>query len=79
MPDRDRGEKGIWTDEKLITLPPNDSSSTEINDKFVLCSSLQDILILQHFTSDIYVYRSRLHYHHGCLIILSVRGQPSCR
>lgn len=74
-----RGGKSIWTDEKLISPPPNDSSSTEINDKFVLCTSLQDILILQHFTFDIYVCRSRLHYHRGCLIILSVRRQPSCR
>lgn len=73
------GEKSLWRDEKLITLSPNDSSSIEVNDKFVLCTNLQDILILQHFASDIYVYRSRLHYHQGCLIILSARGRTRYR
>lgn len=58
----------------------NDSRSHEINDKFVLWANVQDILILQHFASDIYVCRRRFHYHKACLIFLScVRGPPHYR
>lgn len=58
----------------------NDSGSHEINDKFVLWANVQDILILQHFASDIYVCRQHFHYHKACLIFLScVRGAPHYR
>lgn len=66
-----------WTADNPVS---NDTGSHEINVKFVLWARLQDILILQHFTSNIYVCRQLFHYHKACLIFLScVRGLPHYR
>lgn len=73
-------ERWNSTDEKRIIPSTNDWGSHESNEKFVLWENVQDILILQHFPSDIYACRLRFHYHKACLIFIScARGLPHYR